>query len=258
MGILNLTPDSFYDGGQIRSESDLLSKAERLLKEGATFLDIGGYSSRPGAKYLSEEEELNRVLPAIDHILNEFPEALLSVDTFRSSIARKCILSGAALVNDISGGSLDDKMFETIAELKVPYIMMHLRGNPENMMENTTYENLTREIIYYFSEKISMANEIGINDIIIDPGFGFSKTLDQNFELLNELELFDQTGLPVLVGLSRKSFIYKTLGKSPEEALNGTTILNSISLFKGADILRVHDVKEAVECVTLLQSLKSH
>ena len=257
MGIINLTPDSFYDGETIRSDSYLLKKAERMLQEGATFLDIGGYSSRPGADYVSEETEKRRILPAIQLLLKEFPDALLSIDTFRSSIASECINAGASLVNDISGGSLDRQMFKVIAELKVPYILMHMRGTPENMMENTRYENLTNEIIYYFSEKISKAYEAGITDIIIDPGFGFSKTRNQNFELLSELEIFKHLGHPILVGVSRKSFIYKTLISSPEKALNGTTVLNSIALFKGANILRVHDVKEAVECVNLLQNLKS-
>jgi dihydropteroate synthase len=257
MGILNLTPDSFYDGGKIKSDSDLLSKVERLLQEGATFLDVGGYSSRPGSDFVSEETELKRVLPAIRLILDEFPDTLLSIDTFRSSIAYQCVKAGASLVNDISGGSLDKQMLETIAKLKVPFIMMHMVGTPENMMKNTHYDHLTNEIMHYFSEKISRANEVGINDIIIDPGFGFSKTRDQNFELLNELELFKHLELPILIGVSRKSFIYKTLKSSPEEALNGTTVLNSIALFKGANILRVHDVKEAVECVNLLQNLKS-
>ena len=257
MGIINLTPDSFYDGETIRSDSYLLKKAERMLQEGATFLDIGGYSSRPGADYVSEETEKRRILPAIQLLLKEFPDALLSIDTFRSSIASECINAGASLVNDISGGSLDRQMFKVIAELKVPYILMHMRGTPENMMENTRYENLTNEIIYYFSEKISKAYEAGITDIIIDPGFGFSKTRNQNFELLSELEIFKHLEHPILVGVSRKSFIYKTLISSPEKALNGTTVLNSIALFKGANILRVHDVKEAVECVNLLQNLKS-
>jgi len=257
MGIINLTPDSFYDGGNLRSDKDLLLKVERMLQEGATFLDIGGYSSRPGADFVSEETELKRVLPSIQLILKEFPNSILSVDTFRSSIAHECVNAGASLINDISGGSLDQQMFKTIAKLNIPYIMMHMRGSPENMMENTQYDHLTNEIIYYFSEKIAKANEAGINDIIIDPGFGFSKTREQSFELLNELELLNHLEQPLLVGLSRKSFIYKTLKSSPEEALNGTTILNSIALFKGANILRVHDVKEAVECVNLLQNLKS-
>jgi len=257
MGIINLTPDSFYDGGNLRSDKDLLLKVERMLQEGATFLDIGGYSSRPGADFVSEETELKRVLPSIQLILKKFPNSILSVDTFRSSIAHECVNAGASLINDISGGSLDQQMFKTIAKLNIPYIIMHMRGSPENMMENTQYDHLTNEIIYYFSEKIAKANEAGINDIIIDPGFGFSKTREQSFELLNELELLNHLEQPLLVGLSRKSFIYKTLKSSPEEALNGTTILNSIALFKGANILRVHDVKEAVECVNLLQNLKS-
>lgn len=258
MGILNITPDSFYDGGVLRSDKDILNKAESMLKEGSSFLDIGGYSSRPGSAFISEEEEMNRVLPTIQALIKEFPDALLSVDTFRSKVAKRGIEAGAAIVNDISGGTQDKHMFETIAELKVPYIMMHMRGTPETMMDNTKYDHIINDILYYFSERIAKANEYGINDVIVDPGFGFSKTRSQNFELLNDLELFRTLEHPILVGVSRKSMIHRTLNVPPEEALNGTTVLNTLSLYKGANILRVHDVKEAIECVNLLQNLKSH
>jgi len=258
MGILNLTPDSFYDGGKLTSETVILSQAEKMQNEGATFLDLGGYSSRPGADFVSETQELQRVLPVVELILKEFPEAILSIDTFRSNIAKHTIEIGAAIINDISAGSLDHKMFETIAQLQVPYIMMHMRGTPETMMQNTDYKELTKEIMFYFSEKIAKARSFGINDIIADLGFGFSKTTEQNFELLNELELFSMLDIPLLVGVSRKSMIHKTLAISAKEALNGSTALHAIAIQKGASILRVHDVKEAVETISLLQNLKSH
>jgi len=258
MGILNLTPDSFYDGGKLTSEKNILSQAEKMFTEGATFLDLGGYSSRPGADFVSEEVELQRVLPIVKLLLKEFPEAILSIDTFRSNIAKQCIEAGAAMINDISAGSLDDNMFETIANLQVPYIMMHMRGTPETMMQNTNYKELTKEVLFYFSERIAKARSFGINDIIADPGFGFSKTTEKNFELLNELELFSILEIPLLIGVSRKSMIHQTLNISAKEALNGTTALHAIALQKGASLLRVHDVKEAMETINLLQNLKSH
>ena len=257
MGILNITPDSFYDGGMYKDDAVILNQIEKMLSEGATFIDIGAYSSRPNAEHVSEDDELKRIMPIVELILKELPESLLSIDTFRSTVASKCINSGACMINDISAGYLDKRMLQTIADLHVPYIMMHMRGTPQTMQQQTNYNNLVKDIIFYFSERIATARSLGIVDIIIDPGFGFSKTLEQNFEILNKLELFTMIEKPLLVGVSRKSFIYKTLKTSAEEALNGTTILNSISLFKGADILRVHDVKEAVECVILLQNLKS-
>jgi len=258
MGILNLTPDSFYDGGKLTSETDILVQAEKMLTEGATFLDLGGYSSRPGAEFVSEEEEIQRVLPVVELLLKEFPETLISIDTFRSEVARKTVKAGAAMINDISGGSLDENMFIKIGKLQVPYIMMHMRGTPEMMMQNTNYNDLIKEVLFYFSEKIAKARSFGINDIIADPGFGFSKTTEQNFELLNALELFEVLNIPLLVGVSRKSMIHKTLNISAEKALNGTTALHAIALQKGASIVRVHDVKEAVETINLLQNLKSH
>lgn len=251
MGILNLTPNSFYAESRISSESVLQKKAEKMLKEGATFIDIGGYSSRPNAADVSQEEELNRIIPAIELLVNNFPEIIISVDTFRAEVADKSIQAGAALINDISAGSLDEKMMSTVGRHQVPYIMMHMRGTPKTMQSLTEYQDLPREVIYYFSEKIKLARAHGINDIITDPGFGFAKTISQNFELFKNLELFKNFELPFLVGISRKSMIYKQLGISAEEALNGTTVLNSLALSRGASILRVHDVKEAVECVKL-------
>jgi dihydropteroate synthase len=257
MGILNLTPDSFYDGGRRDSREEHLRQAEKMLKEGADLIDVGAYSSRPGATDISEAEELQRLIPVIEDLINEFPDVLLSVDTFRSEVARKGVETGAAMINDISAGNLDDKMMETVAQLQVPYVMMHMRGNPQTMKDLNTYEDLVQDILFYFSQKIDRARELGINDLIIDPGFGFSKNIAQNFELVSKLQLFKILQLPVLSGLSRKSLIYKTLNSTPDEALNGTTVLNTVALMNGAKILRVHDVKEAVECVKLVEHLKN-
>ena len=207
MGIINLTPDSFYDGGKLTSEKEILLKAEKMLQEGATFLDLGAYSSRPGAQFVSEKEEIDRVLPVIKILLNEFPETLVSIDTFRSNVANESIAAGASLINDISAGKLDDDMFKIIAQHQVPYVMMHMRGTPETMMQNTDYTDLTKEVLYYFSERIAKARSFGINDLIADPGFGFSKTLDQNYELFNDLEIFRNLNVPLLLGISRKSMI---------------------------------------------------
>lgn len=255
MGIINVTPDSFYEGSRAVSEEDILSQAQKMLEEGATFLDVGGYSSRPGASPVSQEEELRRVIPAITAISETYPEALISVDTFRSEVAKEVIAMGAAMINDISAGSMDETMMETIASLQVPYIMMHMRGTVQTRMESTDYENLTEELLFYFSKKIARARSLGINDLIADPGFGFSKTIDQNFELLNALEYFKELQIPLLVGLSRKSMIYKTLNSSPEEALNGSTALQALALYKGASIVRVHDVKPAIETIRLISKL---
>ncbi len=257
MGILNVTPNSFYDGGMYKSNSEILTKVGKMLSDGATFIDVGAYSSKPNAEYVSEEEELQRIIPIINLILEYYPDALVSVDTFRSEVAKVCIESGVSIINDISAGNLDDKMLETIAKYNVPYIMMHMRGTPETMPKMTTYENIVKEILFYFSEKVTKARRFGINDLIIDPGFGFAKTLDQNYEVLQKMELFDILELPLLAGFSRKSMIYKTLQSSAEEALNGTTVLNTIALTKGAKILRVHDVKEAMECVTLFNKINN-
>ncbi|UAB84192.1 dihydropteroate synthase [Zunongwangia sp. SCSIO 43204] len=252
MGILNITPDSFFEHSRMQNESDLLKKAELMLKQGATFIDIGGYSSRPDAKDVAEEEELSRVIPAIDVLVKEFPEILISVDTFRSKLAAEAIEAGAAMINDISAGNLDEKMMRVIAQYQVPYIMMHMRGTPKTMKQLTEYEDLVGDITYYFSEKIKEARSLGINDLILDPGFGFAKTTEQNFELLKKSDLFANFNLPVLIGISRKTMIHKTLNIDPTEALNGSTVLNTLALTKGASILRVHDVKEAIETIKLV------
>ena len=255
MGILNLTPDSFYDGGKYQDESIALKHVEKMLLEGATFIDVGAYSSRPNAKDVSEKEELQRIIPIVELILKAFPDILISVDTFRGEVAKRCVETGACMVNDISAGKLDDTMLQTVANLRVPYIMMHMKGKSQTMQSLTNYNNLMKDIIYYFSERIESARSYGIVDIIIDPGFGFAKNITQNFELLSKLELLKILEKPMLIGLSRKSMIYKTLDSSADEALNGTSVLNTVALQKGASILRVHDVKEAVECIKLINHL---
>lgn len=256
MGILNLTPDSFYDGGKYINENDILKKTEQMLREGATFIDLGAYSSRPGADHISVEDEKKRILPIVTLLTSKFPEILLSIDTFRSEIAKLCIEAGAALINDISAGNLDKAMISTVGRLKVPYIMMHMKGTPTSMKSLDQYENLIHEMNIYFAEKVTEAKRHGVNDIIIDPGFGFAKNVQQNFDLLKNLKLLEMQGLPILTGVSRKSMIYKTLNNTPQEALNGTTVLNTIALLNGTSILRVHDVKEAVECATLVNTYK--
>lgn len=255
MGVLNLTPDSFYDGGKYKSEKEIVEQTAIMLADGASFIDIGAYSSRPKAAHISEDEELKRLIPVINLILQEFPQILISVDTFRSQVAYEAIQAGACLINDISAGMMDDNMMQTVGQLKVPYIMMHMRGQPQNMQEHTTYDDLIKDIIFYFSERITTAQSYGIIDMIIDPGFGFSKTTAQNFELLKQMEFFKMLDKPILAGLSRKSMIYKTLNCTPNDALNGTSVLNTIALQQGASILRVHDVKEAMECIILTQQL---
>ncbi len=255
MGILNVTPNSFYDGGKFTAENQILVQVEKMILEGATFIDIGAYSSKPNAEFVSETDEISRIIPVLELILNKFPETIISIDTFRSEVAKICIENGAAIINDISTGNLDEKMWETIAKYNVPYIMMHMKGNPKTMQTLANYDNIVKEMLLYFSDKIAKARSLGINDLIIDPGFGFAKTLDQNFEVLQKLELFQMLDLPILAGISRKSMIYKTLQTNAENALNGTTVLNTIALTKGAKILRVHDVKEARECINLYQKL---
>jgi dihydropteroate synthase len=255
MGILNITPDSFYDGGKYKQETDILLQTETMLKDGATFIDLGGYSSRPGADHVPQEEELRRIVPMVELLLKNFPDAVLSIDTFRSTVAQECLDRGAALINDISAGQLDDAMMATVARYQVPYIIMHMRGTPQRMQEHTQYRDLLQDILYYFSEKIAAAVALGIKDIILDPGFGFAKTTEQNYLLLKKLALLNSTERPILVGLSRKSMIYKVLGGTPEKALNGTTALHMMALAHGAHILRAHDVKEAVECITLFNQL---
>lgn len=256
MGILNLTPDSFFDGGKFNDNDGALRQCEKMIFEGADFIDIGAYSSRPGAKKISEEEELKRLLPALERVLKEFPETLCSVDTFRSNVAARALDLGAALVNDISAGNLDSKMLRTVGKYQVPYIAMHMQGTPTSMQQNPTYENIIDELIYFFSEKIKEAHSAGINDVIIDPGFGFGKTIPNNYKILKKLETFECLNTPILVGISRKSMIYKKLGIDASSALNGTSILHTIALSKKTRILRVHDVKEAKECVYLLEALQ--
>lgn len=258
MGIMNLTPDSFYDGGKYKDASAILARVEGMLTDGATFIDMGAYSSRPGAEHVPEEEELKRMLPIVDLILKHFPDTLISIDTFRNKVAKESIEHGAAIINDISAGNLDDEMFATISKYQVPYIMMHMKGTPQSMQKEATYDDLIKDLRFYFSEKIRQTTELKINDVIIDPGFGFAKTTGQNYTLLNHLDLFQTFGLPILIGLSRKSMIYKVLESSPKEALNGTTALHTIALLKGANIIRAHDVKEAVECIKLVEALKAN
>jgi dihydropteroate synthase len=256
MGILNVTPDSFFDGNRYTNVSQALKQTEKMLSEGATFIDVGGYSSRPGATDIPMEEENRRVIPVIQSLKKEFPEIAISIDTFRSEVAEQAVEEGAAMINDISGGERDKNMFTTVASLQVPYVLMHMRGTPETMTKLNQYDNLVKEMIDYFHQKIYQFHLLGVKDVIIDPGFGFAKNIDQNFQLLKNLDLLNMPGKPVLVGLSRKSMIWKTLEISPEEACNGTTALNSLALLKGAKILRVHDVKEAMEVVKLVEKLK--
>ncbi|MFM2370126.1 MAG: hypothetical protein RL619_2447 [Bacteroidota bacterium] len=255
MGILNVTPNSFFDGGKYKNENEILSRVEKMLIDGATFIDLGAYSSKPSAEFVSEEEEILRLVPVVDLILKNFSETIISIDTFRSKVAKVSIESGAAIINDIAAGNLDEKMFEIIAKYNVPYIMMHMRGNPQTMQTLTNYDDIVKEMVFYFSERIAKARSFGINDLIIDPGFGFAKTLGQNYEVFQKMELFSLLELPMLIGISRKSMIYKTLNSNAEQALNGTTVLNTLALTKRAKILRVHDVKEAMECVALFNKI---
>lgn len=256
MGVLNITPDSFYEGSRVTSTSTILQKAENMLNNGADILDIGGFSTRPGAKEVSFDEELERVIPATEAIIKAFPSAIISIDTFRSGVAEKAIAAGASIINDISGGQADELMFETVARLKVPYILMHMRGTPTTMMKDTNYENVTKEVLQFFARQTNKLKEMGHSDIILDPGFGFSKTLEQNYELLRHLNDLLIVGYPVLIGVSRKSMIHKLLKTTPEMALNGTNILNFAALEKGARILRVHDVREAQETIKLFSVLQ--
>ena len=255
MGILNVTPDSFFDGGKYNTEKSIVDKVGQYLAEGAEIIDLGGASSKPGALEISAKEEAARLLPALEIILNNFPNAIVSIDTFRSDIAKMCIENGASIINDISGGNFDSKMFETIAKLNVPYILMHIQGTPQTMQQNPVYENVLMDIAKEFSVKLSKLHQLGVNDIIVDPGFGFGKTTAQNYELLNQLEYFTSFNKPILVGFSRKSMVNKVLNIGAKEAVNGTTVLNTIALMKGAKILRVHDVKEAVEAINLFSAL---
>lgn len=255
MGILNVTPDSFHDGGKYNNEQLAIEHVTDMLELGADMIDIGGYSSRPGAEHVEEQEERNRVIPSIRALKREFPDVLLSIDTFRAGIAREAVGEGAEMVNDISGGELDSGMFSTVAELKVPYILMHMRGTPQDMQHNTDYENLIEEVIEYFQEKLQRLQDLGVHDIILDPGFGFGKNLQGNYELLQRLKCLAVFECPILAGLSRKSMVQKLLGDGEEMTLKGTKALNLIALIEGADILRVHDVKEGRETVALFQRL---
>ena len=254
MGILNITPDSFYAQSRT-TPTEVLRKAEQMLEEGATFVDIGGYSSRPNAQEVSPQEELQRVVPVVEALVKHFPDIRISVDTFRAEVARQSLEAGACIINDISAGQIDPAIWEVVAHYQVPYIAMHMRGTPQTKQTYTEYDKLTKDILYYFSEVKDKARQLRINDLIIDPGFGFSKTLAQNYELMQQLALFKALECPILVGISRKSMIYKLLDTTPEEALNGTTVLNTFALLHGADILRVHDVKEAMECVRIVGEL---
>lgn len=257
MGILNITPDSFFAGSRLKTDDLVLKAAENMLNDGAFILDIGGYSTRPGAENISITEEIERVVPAITAIIQRFPQAIISVDTFRSEVAKAAIEAGACIVNDVSGGNLDEEMFQTVATLGVPYILMHMRGTPETMKGLTQYDHLLNDMAVELSQKCEALQNLGVKDIIIDPGFGFAKTIDQNYEILRNLGFFKRLKHPLLAGLSRKSMIYKTLDTIPEEALNGTTALNMAALMNGASILRVHDVKEANETIRLYQAYKS-
>ena len=255
MGILNMTPDSFYDGGQYNRIDSALHLAEKMINQGADVLDVGGMSSRPGAEVISEEEEIRRVFPVIKKLNEEFPETILSIDTVHASVLREAVAAGASMANDISAGSLDPKYFSMLAEMKIPYILMHMKGRPENMQDQPEYDDIATEILDFFIEKVGFLRELGVVDIILDPGFGFGKTVEQNYELLNKMHVFKILGLPLMAGISRKSMIYKVLKNSANEALNGSTALHMVALQQGAKILRVHDVKEARETISLFQQL---
>ncbi|MET0463610.1 MAG: dihydropteroate synthase [Chitinophagaceae bacterium] len=256
MGIINSTPDSFFPASRHGSVDTMLRQAESMLKDGATMLDIGGQSTRPGSEPVSQEEELRRTIAGIAAIHGRFPEAVLSVDTYYAKVAREAVAAGASIVNDISAGSLDEAMIPVVATLQVPYVLMHMKGKPQTMQQSPVYENITREVLDFFIEKTALLKASGINDIILDPGFGFGKAIAHNFELLHHLKTLSITGMPLLIGLSRKGTIYKTLGVTPEEALNGTTVLNTFALMNGANILRVHDVKAAKEAITLVEAVR--
>ncbi len=258
MGILNVTPDSFYAGCRAQTESTIAARISQIVEEGASIIDIGAYSSRPNAEHISSEEELNRLRPALKKLNLDYPKAIISVDTFRANVAEVCVKEyGVAIINDIAAGEMDKKMFDTVARLQVPYIMMHMQGTPQNMQLTPHYDNLLKEIFLYFAEKVQRLHDKGVNDIILDPGFGFGKTLDHNYELLTNLQELGVFELPLLVGVSRKSMISKLLGVTSDEALNGTTVVHAIALEKGADILRVHDVKEAVQVVKIVEKCRN-
>lgn len=258
MGILNITPDSFFDGGKYNNPTAILSQVEKMLREGASFIDVGAYSSRPGAKHISEAEELNRIVPVVKLLHQEFTDILISVDTFRSNVALECVKNGACMVNDISAGTMDDTMFQTIATLQVPYCIMHMQGTPQTMQKNPTYTNVVQDVFYFFSKKLTELRLLGVNDIIADVGFGFGKTLAHNYALLNHLSYFKNLDVPLLAGLSRKSMLFKPLEISQKNALNATTSANTIALLNGASMLRVHDVKEAIEAIKIVDLLNKN
>jgi dihydropteroate synthase len=258
MGILNVTPDSFYAASRKQTEADIAARTRQILDEGASIIDVGAYSSRPNAEHISPEEEMRRLRQGLQILRREAPNAVVSVDTFRADVARMCVEEfGVAIINDIAAGEMDADMFATVAQLGVPYIIMHMQGTPQDMQLHPHYTNLLAEVIQYFADKVARLRDLGVKDIILDPGFGFGKTLDDNYELLAHMEELHLFGLPILVGVSRKSMIYKLMGTTPEEALNGTTVLDTLSLTKGAHILRVHDVKEAVENVRIVEKMRS-
>lgn len=260
MGILNVTPDSFYSGSRMQTEGEIEARVRQILEEGAAIIDVGAYSSRPNADHVSAEEEMNRLCLGLDVLRRTAPDAIVSVDTFRADVARMCVEEyGVAIINDIAAGEMDADMFSTVAELNVPYIMMHMQGTPQNMQQHPHYDNLLREVFLYFARKVQQLRDLGVKDIVLDPGFGFSfgKTLEHNYQLMAHLEEFRLFELPLLVGVSRKSMIYRLLDTTPQEALNGTTVLHTLALMKGADILRVHDVRQAVEAVRIVEAMKA-
>lgn len=260
MGILNVTPDSFYSGSRMQTEGEIEARVRQILEEGAAIIDVGAYSSRPNADHVSAEEEMNRLCLGLDVLRRTAPDAIVSVDTFRADVARMCVEEyGVAIINDIAAGEMDADMFSTVAELNVPYIMMHMQGTPQNMQQHPHYDNLLREVFLYFARKVQQLRDLGVKDIVLDPGFGFAfgKTLEHNYQLMAHLEEFRLFELPLLVGVSRKSMIYRLLDTTPQEALNGTTVLHTLALMKGADILRVHDVRQAVEAVRIVEAMKA-
>ncbi len=258
MGILNVTPDSFYSGSRMQTQEEIAARARQIIDEGASIIDIGAYSSRSNAEHITAEEEMNRLRTGLEIVNRNHPDAIVSVDTFRADVAEQCVEEyGVAIVNDIAAGEMDNRMFETVARLGVPYIMMHMRGTPQNMQKDPHYDNLMKEVFMYFARKVQQLRELGLKDIILDPGFGFGKTLEHNYELMAHLEEFSIFELPLLVGVSRKSMIYKLLGGTPQDSLNGTTVLDTVALMKGANILRVHDVREAVEAVRIVDKLRT-
>lgn len=259
MGILNVTPDSIYSDSRMQTEKDIADRAQQIIDEGASIIDIGGYSSRPNAEHISAEEEMNRLRTGLEILNRNHPDAVISVDTFRAEVAEQCVKEyGVAMINDISAGEMDNRMFATVAELGVPYIMMHMQGTPQNMQNDPHYDNLMKEVFLYFATKVQQLRDLGVKDIILDPGFGFGKTLEHNYELMAHLDEFSVFELPLLVGVSRKSMIYKLLGGTPQDSLNGTTVLDTVALMKGAHILRVHDVREAVEAVRMTEKIKHY